>query len=306
MIQITYNGVDITQDVSVNRCYHDMYAAGQSDTLNLRVNDAQNLWDAWGPSDGDEIRIDYGTINTGTMFVASVEPKNGFCDIVAQSAPKSGFVPQHKAWQRARLLQIGAEIAERNGLAFSSYGVTDRLYSYIMQDGVGDFPFLHHRAKLEGCAFLVYDKRLVMYSEEYMESIAPAETLEVSASGEYRYQDRSADLYGSCIVENGLYSGRFAVDNGSARVYRPDNIGSIGGDGEAERFAKSLLRAVNKDCRGGFVRSDVLTGYAAASVIELTNSRAPSWNGPVFLHHIRNDYGRGTSKLFFRRLLEGY
>ena len=306
MIQITYNGVDITQSVSVNRCYHDMYAAGQSDTLHLRMNDAHNLWDAWGPSEGDEIRIDYGTINTGTMFVSSVEPKNGFCDLMAQSAPKSGFAPQHKAWQQARLLQIGAEIAERNGLAFSIYGVTDRLYSYIMQDGVGDFPFLHHRAKLEGCAFLVYDKRLILYSEEYMESMAPAEVLEVSASGEYRYQDRSADLYGSCVVENGLYSGKFTVDNGSARVYRPDNIGSIGGDGEAERFAKSLLRAANKDCRGGFVRSDVLTGYAAASVIELSNPRAPSWNGSVFLHHIRNDYGKGTSKLFFRRLLEGY
>ena len=306
MIQITYNGVDITGSVSINRCYHDMYASGQSDSLNLRMNDTDNLWDSWRPSNGDEIRVDYGTINTGTMFLWSVAPQNGLYDLVARSAPRSGYEPQYKAWQQVRLLQLGEEIARRNGLAFSSYGVTDRLYSYILQDGVGDFAFLHHRAMLEGCAFLVYDKKLVMYSEAYMENIAPAEILEIPPQGQYKYIDRGADLYGSCVVESGMYSGEFTADNGSARVYRPKNLGSIGGADEAERFSKGLLRGVNKDCYSGFVRADVLTGYAAASVVQLSNPRAPSWDGTVFLDHIRNDYGKGTSKIFFRRLLEGY
>ena len=194
MIQITYNGVDITEDVSINRCYHDMYAAGQSDTLHLRANDAKHLWDSWGPADGDEIRIDYGTIGTGTMFLSKAIPRNGIYDIVAQSAPKSGYEPQYKAWRNVRFLQLGEEIAKRNGLSFSSYGVTDRLYSYILQDGVGDFAFLHYRAMLERCAFLVYDKRLVLYSEPYMEGIAPMETLEVTADGDYKYNSRRADI----------------------------------------------------------------------------------------------------------------
>lgn len=306
MIQITYNGVDITEDVSINRCYHDMYAGGQSDTMHLRVNDTKHLWDIWGPEDGDEIRVDYGTISTGVMFVSKAVPQNGIYDIMAQSAPKSGFDPQHKAWQKVRLLQLGEEIAKRNGLTFYSYGVTDRLYSYILQDGVGDFAFLHYRAMLEGCAFQVYDKRLVMYSEPYMESIEPKELLEITADGDYKYNGRKADLYGSCIVENGLYSGSFAVSNGSARLYRPKTSGGAGSVEEANRFAAGFLRSVNKGCYSGYVRSRILPGYAAASMLELVNARAPSWDGPVFLDHIRNDYGKGESKIFFRKPLEGY
>lgn len=306
MIQITYNGVDITSDVSINRCYHDMYAAGQSDTLHLRVNDAKRLWDSWGPVDGDEIRVDYGAVGTGTMFVSKAIPQNGIYDIVAQSAPQSGFEVQHKAWQQVRLLQLGEEIAKRNGLTFSSYGVTDRLYSYILQDGMSDFQFLHHRAMLERCAFLVYDKRLILYSEPHMESITPTEALEVTADGEFKYNGRRSDLYGSCIVESGLYSGSFSVDNGSSRVYRPKKSGGAGSVAEAERFAAGFLRAVNKECYGGYIRSRILPGYAAASTLEITNERASSWNGTVFLNHIRNDYGRGESKIFFRKPLEGY
>lgn len=306
MIRLTYKGVDITDSVSINRCYHDMYAADRSDTLQIRLNDPNNLWDSWSPAAGDQIQVDYGSIGTGVMFVTGAIPQNGILDISAQSAPKSGFVPQHKAWQQVRLLQIGAEIAERNGLSFASYGVEDRLYSYILQDHMGDFQFLNRRARLEGCAVSIFNRTLVMYSEAHMEAVAPTETLHISIDGDYRYQDRRADLYGSCIVENGIYTGQFVAGNGASRVLRPEMLGNIGSDAEAHRFAKNLLRYANKELLGGFVRSNVLTGYAAASTISLKNDRAPSWDGAVFINHIRNDYGLGQSKIFFRRPLEGY
>ena len=306
MIQITYNGIDITDNVSVNRCFHDMYAADRSDTLNLRVNDVDGLWDAWQPSVGDEIRVDYGSIGTGTMFLRSATPQNGTYDLVAQAAPASGFVPQYKSWSMVRLFQVCDEIAARNGLTFVSYGVDDRLYSYLLQDGVGDLPFLARRARLEGDALLVHDKKLILYSETFMEAVEPSEVLDVTADGEYQYTDRRSNLYGSCVIDCGVYSGKFSVDNGSSRVLRPDVLDSIGSNDEARRFAKNLLRHANKNCYGGFVRSRILPGYAAGSTVALSNARAASWDGPVFLDHVRNDYGREQSKVFFRKPLEGY
>ncbi len=305
MIQITYNGVDITGNVSIKRCYHDMYAGDQSDTLHLRVNDAAHLWDSWAPAAGDEIRIDYGAISTGTMFVSEAIPQNGIFDITAQSAPKSGFDKQNKSWQQVRLLQIGEEIAKRNGLSFHSYGVEDRLYSYILQSE-GDFRFLCRLARLEGCAVLIYDRRLIMYAEQEMEAQEPSEVLDVTIDGDYKYHDRRAELFGSCVVQVGMYSGSFSVDNGSSRILMPDNVPVAGSDDEAARFAKNLLRHANKRCRSGYVRAPILPGYAPASTVELSNARAPSWDGSAFIDHIRNDYGRGESKIFFRKPLEGY
>lgn len=306
MIQLTYKGVDITDSVSINRCYHDMYAAGRSDELHLRVNDTQNLWDRWGPTTGDEIRVDYGPISTGTMFISAATPMNGVYDIVAQSAPASGFTVRSKAWQKVRLLQLVKEVADANGLSFSSYGVTDVLYPYMSQNEESDFRFLYRVTQLEGCSFLVYDKRLILYSEAYMEGQEPTEILDVNIDTDYRYTDKRGTLYGSCIIERGVFSGKFSTNNGSSKVLRPVFDAQIGSNTEAARFAKNLLRASNKDCCEGFVRSKILPGYAAASTVELKNARAPSWDGAVFLHHIRNDYGAGESKLFFRRPLEGY
>ena len=306
MIQILYKGTDITADVSINRCYHDMYAAGRTDTLRLRVNDVDNLWDRWAPAIGDEIAVNYGAIGTGTMFVTAATPQNGKYDIDAQAAPATGFEARDKAWRKVRLLQIGQEIAGRNGLGFQSYGVTDQLYAYILQSNESDFRFLHRRAKLEGCAFLVYNKILVLYNEAYMEAQAPTETLEVTVDADYRYIDQRAELYGSCLIENGIYTGSFETANGSARVLKPAADFYVGSNAEAARYAKGLLRAANKSCYGGFVRTRIMPGYAAASTVTLANVRAPSWNGPVFLDHIRNDYGQGQSKVFFRRPLEGY
>ena len=59
-MKILYEGVDIYPDISVHRCYHDMYAEKQSDELLLKLNDTRELWDSWNPKKGDTIAIEDG------------------------------------------------------------------------------------------------------------------------------------------------------------------------------------------------------------------------------------------------------
>ena len=306
MITVKYKGVDITSDISINQCYHDMYAEGQSDTLHIRFNDTENLWDTWQPQTGDEIAVEYGSITTGKMFVDSASPENGLYTIIATSVPPTAKEPKSKAWQKVGIIQIAEEIAGHHALSFKSYGVENILYDYILQTNESDFSFLNRVCALEGCAFLVFDGALVIYNQTYMESMETSKTIELSMDSDYLYQDNKARQYGSCLIEKGLYKGKFEANNGCTRQFIPNINFTISNQAEADRFAKNLLRNANKNALSGFIRGRVMPEYAAASTAKIENSRAPSWDGNIFLTHVRNDYAKGKSKIFFRKPLDGY
>ena len=306
MITVKYKDTDITGKVSINRCWHDMYAEGQSDILTIRFNDTENQWDKWNPQTGDEIAVEYGSITTGKMFIDSANPENGLYKIVATSSPPSAKEPKSKAWQKINFTQIGAEIAAHHGLGFKSYGIDDVQYDYIMQTNKDDFAFLNRLCVLEGCAFLVFNGNLIMYSQTYMEGCPAVKTIDLSMDADYKYRDNSALQYSSCVFERGEFKGEFDSGNGCSRVYVPNIEMTVNSAAEANRYAKSLLRNENKNAITGFIRGRIMPELSAASTAQLVNARAPSWDGTIFLTHVRNDYGRGESKLFFRKPLGGY
>lgn len=308
MITVKFKGQDITNAISINQCIHDMYCEKKSDTLTIRFNDTQNEWDSWQPKVGDEISVEYGSIGTGKMFVDCINPENGLYTIIATSIPPSAKEAKSKAWQKVNLLRIGQEIAINHGLSFQSYGVQELIYTYILQTNETDFSFLQRICTLEGCAFLVYDGVLVVYAQHNMEQTEPTKTISMTSDSDYTYIDNSARLYGLCCIEKGLYKGMYQADNGSLRKYIPDmrmQI-TISNQEEANRFAKNMLRSENKNMMHGYFYGRILPEFAAASTIQIENYRAVSWNGPVFITHIRNDYANGNSKIFFRKPLQGY
>lgn len=305
MIKTIYKDKDITDDISIIHCYHDMYAEKQSDALHITFDDSEHIWDSWKVKTNDELSVEYGAIKTGTMFVYSAKPSNGLFEIIATSVPASFKDKKNKAWQKIKLENMCKEIAANHGLDFESYGTENVMYEYLMQKNEGDFAFLNRRLPLEGCAFLVYNGKLVLYSESYMEGQDVIEDIEISEDTDYEYDDRSGWMYGSCKIEQGKYTGEYKSDNESKKVYVPKLDFSVSSNADAKRYAKNMLRYVNKNAYQGYFYSDILTGYAPSSVMTIKNERAPSWDGKIFLTHVRNDYAKGRSKIYFRKPIEG-
>ena len=306
MLKIEYKGKDITEDISVNQCVHDMYAEKKADALLLRVNDVSGLWDEWQPQPGDELKAIYGAITTGKMYISECKPINGLYTLKATAAPIGYNAKNNKTWQRVRLLQIGQEIAARHGLAFKSYNVVDHTYNYILQANMDDFTFLSKRCVLEGCALIVQDGTLIMYDQRAMEQQLSEKVLNLSTDATFEFRDQSASRYGKCELECGVYAGAFNANNGSNNVLRTDADIYAGSRADVSRFAKNLLRDANKNVQCGYMYGRIMTGYAAGSCALLKNAKAHAWDGQVFLTHVRNDYVNCRMKIFFRKPLEGY
>ena len=306
-MNLYYNGTDIYNDVSVNYCVHEMFAEKQADTLVIRFNDPKGIWSKWNPADGDVIRFTEGASDTGKMFIHSMKPENGLFTIRAMSMPKSGKTKKSKSWEGVRFLQLGNEIARNHGLTFQNYGCADQVYPYLRQENETDFALFSRLCMLEGGQMLIYDGKLLAYNEQYIERQTPAGSLEVDENGNFTYQDNRAACYGSCEVSSGSYFGKFKAPNAtSTTVLRPDKPIRVTSNAEAARFAKGLLRNANKYGHTGQFSKSLLTGYAAASLLQLKTKKASAWDGTVFVYKVRHDFVGNKSTLYFREPLEGY
>lgn len=300
-LKVLYNGKNITDDISVSSCIHDMFACSQADTLTIKFNDSKRLWDGWKPTKEDVISVSYGIAKTGAMFINSVVPENGLMTLRASSIPPTAMNKTDKSWENVHLLQLAQEIASRHGLGFESYDVADKIYSYVRQPNIPDFEFLQQRCNLEGLAFVVYDKKLVLYDEEKLETAEPVKEVKITTENDFNYTDSSQNGYGKLKVTNGDLTGNYTSENGLTNSLTKTISTSISGQEEADRFAKGLLRQENKNLTKGIFKLPLMREFSAGSVMKIKTSGASTWNGNGFVSHIRQDYVKSISKVFFRK-----
>lgn len=304
-LKVYYQGVDIYPKISVGRCWHDMYAWGAIDTLTIDFGDTMNLWDTWHPAQGDEIALEDGAARTGRMYVSSVVPQSSHFTVRAYSAPQSMRERRCKSWESVRLMQLIGEVAGRHGLTYETYGLENFEYQYVEQDNESDLEFLDRRLTYEGAAMVVYDGKVIAYSGQWAESQEAEGELTVVPGVDYEFRDDSARSYGSCRVTDGSTSGTFTAGDGKQLLQViPERISSVG---EAERFAKGVLRKANRAAVRLTVRTDsMLRQYAAGSVLDLDATAAHSWSGKAFVSRMRHDYYDAKAKLWLIKPLEGY
>lgn len=303
--QVLYEGKDIYPDISVGRCDHDMHAWGCLDSLTIDFGDTRNLWDRWGPKEGDEIAIVDGAARTGKMYISSIVPQSSHFTIRAYPVPQSARERRCKSWERVRLFQLIGEVAQRHGLQYETYGLENYEYQYVEQDNESDLQFLDRRLTYEGAAMVVYDGKIVCYSGLWAEQQDTAGSIEVVPGVDYEFRDDSARSYGACRCTDGTTEGVFTAGDGKTLLQVvPERISSVA---EAERWAKGLLRKANREAVKLTVKTDsMLRQYAAGSVLDLDATAAASWSGKAFVSRMRHDHYDNRCKVWLTRPLGGY
>lgn len=302
-MKVLYKNVDIYPSININRMWYTMNAEKETDELIIKFNDVQKEWDGWNPTKNDEIKIIDGSINSGKMYVNTLTRERGLFVLRARSAPSTMWDVRNKTWVNIFLLQIAQEIATRHGLVLETYGVTNYKYTYATQTNKSDLAYLQELCELEGLSFIVYDGKLIIYSDEYMESQTPLETLEVGSDVNYEYTDNASGQYGKIKLINGAFIGTAEVSNGSSKEATRIINSLINTQDEANRYAKHTLRNINKYCTNGTLwYPSLLKGYAAGSTLNITTGGAASFDGAIFISKVRHDFINSTTKLEFRRV----
>ena len=304
-MRILYQGKDIYPDVSVNHCWHDMYAGDRPDSLTIRFNDVRRLWDTWQPKAGDEIEVEEGAAKTGKMFIASYRPENGFYTLRASAMPLTAKEAHVKSWDNVTFLQLANEIAGNHGLSLKTYDLQNYTYEFVEQRNVDDFEFLQQRCMLESAAMIIYDGSIIIYDEKSAESKAPTGKISITEQDDFSFTDDSDDAFTRAEFCNGTYTGKYSADGDSQnRLLRKVLPLYVSVQSEADRFAKGILRSENKNAvHCVYYARELLEKYAAGSTVSLTTTGAESWDGAFFITHMRNDYVFLTTKVFMRKPL---
>ncbi|WP_302361312.1 phage late control D family protein [uncultured Megasphaera sp.] len=303
-MEIIYQGKDIYPDISVKACEHEMHAESQADSLVLRFNDTSHQWDSWSVEQESTIEVIEGAARTGKMYIYDVKPENGVYTLKAFSIPPTSKNRTSKSWEMVYFRQLCKEIADRHGLDYEEHGVTDRLYLYVVQNNEPDFVFLDKRCKLEGCSFLVFDGKLVVYGEREIEATSPQMLLQLNTDAKFTYSDNTAKSYKAAEIVNGTRTGTYsAATQSGSRVLHKNITTPMYSDGEADRFAQNLLRLENKNQQTGTIDWDIQRDLAPGSMLQLKTFGVKSWDGYAFVYRIRHDYMAEKSKIFVRKPL---
>lgn len=303
-MQIIYEGKDIYPDISVKACEHEMFAESRADSLVIRFNDTSHQWDGWSVEQESTIEVIEGAARTGKMYIYDVTPQNGVYTLKAFSIPPTSKNRTSKSWEKVYFRQLCKEIAARHGLDYEEHGVKDYLYDYVVQNNLPDFVFLEQRCKLEGCSFLVFDGKLVVYGEAELEATSPQMTLTLNTDADFTYADNTAKSYKAAEVVNGSRVGNYTANTQSgSRILHKNITIPMHSDAEANRFARNLLRLENKNQRTGVIVWDIQRELAPGSILQLKTHGVKSWDGNAFIYRLRHDYLAEKSKLFIRKPL---
>lgn len=302
-MNLIYNGVDITESVSLKSGKLVDSGGGQADMAALSFSDTGHLWGGWNPSTNDTLEVKTGKFSTGKLFVHAVDYPDGVCTMRAVSAPRNAYRPRDKIWRSVSLMEVAGDVANWCGLTLKTYGVTDCKYMSLTQQNTADLAFLTWLCLREGIAVKACDGKLVLFDERTFEQKTPQIIIRRGDA-----EDAAAFRTGTALARYtvqgatfgvGAFSGTAEDANGTGTKTVSDTVWT---QGEAQRFARGYLRAANKHFKTAELPMRSITEVAGGSTVMLSDFGSGN-DGNWYVETAIHDLKHNKSTLHLRRAL---
>lgn len=307
MIKVTYENVDITSSIQVNKCIHNESSGGKADSLNIHFADPDGLWSKWKPKKGERIMVEKDGLSSGVMFVDKIGLDGGIFKLGARSLPPAVKTKKYRLWESIRFIKLANDLAASAKLSLETHGVTDYLYEFFSQNNETDLQTLNRLCIREGYVLKIYDEKAVIYNEKELEVSDPALEL-LNSDMLSEFEDKSDAIFSACEVKyvdtsGGYISYIFSSPAGTlGEVLNIDE--QIFSYSEAARVSKAYLRYANKFEVTGGLRLEFNPKIAPGNTILL--AKVGLFEGKYFIHEAINDLVSNKRALKVRKVLEGY
>ncbi len=304
MTQIFYEGRDISADVEISGLKVTDSCGDHADGIDAVFANSENQWSGWNPKKEDALSIVHEGYRSGNMWIDRIRQEDDSISLGAVSIPPGGKTKQTRAWENVTLITIAAEIAARYGLAAEFLNVPVYSYARVDQLSRGDFGFLQERAMLEGCSIKLQDSRLYLYSDAHMESLPAVKAIDAADFYEKpRFENASGGTYSSCAVSWGSFSGIYA-DSGAVGPELSISSYPVSSAGEAQRFAKNLLRNSNKKEHIGEISVMLDTTVTAGNTINIAGMGLS--DGKYYIDTAQHSFAEEISRFTIHRCFTRY
>lgn len=309
-MQIIYNRVDITSSVQPTTAIITDNSSGKPDKLDLMFADPEGVWSKWKPAKNDTLQIIENGFDSGLVYIDQITQSAGGFGLQALSIPQTSKSSRSQGWENIRLMEFVTQISARYGFSIKAYGVENHLYERVDQIEEADFSFLASRCLLEGYAFKVNNKSIVIYDEHIQEKAIPHPELSIiresDITGGYEFTDKSTDIYGKCIIRSQAKTGYIEGQYTAEKVNGPTLKSNLYATNQAEanRWAKGVLRSYNKHMITGSLGVNLNTNYAAGTTIQVVDIGL--FDGVYIIDRLVHDLINNRTKLLLRKPLEEY
>ncbi len=307
-MDLIFEGVNITDKVSITSASITDCAGGRADILEVAFADTQGLWSKWKPQKGNVIELKQEGFTSGLMHLDQQRQIQGSYIVEAISTPVNAKSNRSRSWNQVRFQKLASDVAANLGLGLK-FEAVDQFYEWIWQNDETDLEFLNKLAKREGFMLKIFNGQILLYDERQLEKTATK--LKISPSdciGPWSYLDTANGKKSACTIAYIGLDGKLT----SYTFRTPEAIGAelkikdirLSSIAEAERWSKGFLRQANKNLQSFKCAVRFNHGIAAGSTVECGDFGLT--DGNYYVEKAVHNLTGNVTRLEMRRPLEGY